>query len=116
MIGEVLAIVGGSRMEAPAAAKPTRADLKTGAAGDATVKPEEVVPGAAGSEAVKPQGAPPAAAPAKTGEKTGEKSGETTADGAMNATGAVKPVAESGTPVIALPERGGKLGAPGSSQ
>ncbi len=100
VIAEVLAIVGGSRMEAPAAAKPIRADLKTGAA----VKPEEVVPGAAGSEAVKPQGAPPAAAPAKTGEK----SGETTADGAMNATGAVKPVAESGTPVIALPERGGK--------
>ncbi len=83
VIAEVLAIVGGRRMEAPtAAAKPTSAGLKTGAAAGTAAKPAED-PAPAGSEAVKPPAALPAA-------------------------GAVKPVAESGTPVIALPERGGK--------
>lgn len=118
VIAEVLAIVGSRRIETPSAAKPVPAGLKTGAVGDKGTKREEM-PAASGSDAAKPQSAQPAAAPAKTGEKTG--------DGATNATGAVKPLAESGTPVIALPEKGGKAAtadapvvsppsAPGSSQ
>jgi alpha-beta hydrolase superfamily lysophospholipase len=78
VIAEVLAIVGSHRIETPTvAAKPVPASLKTGAVG--------------GDEAAKP-----ATAPEKTNEKTG--------DGA--ATGAVKPVAETGTPIIAAPEKG----------
>jgi alpha-beta hydrolase superfamily lysophospholipase len=82
VIAEVLAIVGTHRIERPTvAAKPVPASLKTGAA-----------------EATKPEAAHPAAAPAKTGEKA--------ADGA--AISPVKPVAESGTPIIAAPEKGAK--------
>ncbi len=77
VIAEVLAIVGSHRIETPTiAAKPMPAHLKTG-------------------ERVKPEAAPSVAAPAKTSEKTG--------DGA--ATGSVKPLAQSGTPVIAAPEK-----------
>jgi Thioesterase domain len=83
VIAEVLAIVGSHRIETPTvAAKPVPASVSTGAVGDA----------------VKPESARPAAAPAKTGEKT--------SDGA--ATGLAKPVAESGTPVIAAPEKSAK--------
>ena len=81
VIGEVLSIVGGRRIEAPSAAKPLPAGLKTGA---------------------KPP--PPAVAPEKSSDKSGEKTG----DGAMKAAAAVKPPAETGAPVIALPEKGGK--------
>jgi len=88
VIAEVLGIVGSRRMEAPSAAKPVPADLKTGAIGDKDAKPAEL-----------PHDAAPAAVPAKAADKT---------DGAMNATGSVKPPAEGGTPVIALPEKGGK--------
>ncbi len=83
VIAEVLAIVGSHRIETPTvAAKPAPARVSTSAVGDA----------------VKPESAPPAAAPAKTGEKT--------SDGA--ATALAKPVAESGTPVIAAPEKSAK--------
>ncbi len=82
VIAEVLGIVGSHRMEEPTvAAKPVPAGLKTGAIGS-------------GSEAIKPEAGQPVAAPAKTGEMTGG--------------GEAKPVAESGTPIIAAPERGTK--------
>jgi hypothetical protein len=94
VIGEVLAIVGGHRMAAPGGAKPAAGGAPAGTGEEGGIK---AAPG--GGEAVKPEGtpaAPPAspAAPAKTG------------DGAMNSTPPPKPVAESGTPIIALPERG----------
>jgi Thioesterase domain len=82
VIAEVLSIVGARHIEAPTAAKPGSARLKTGSVG----------------EGAKP--AQPASAPAKSGQKTG--------DGAMNAKSAVKSLAESSTPVIALPEKGSK--------
>ena len=79
VIAEVLAIVGSHRMEPPgAAAKPVPANLKTGTLG--------------GAEAAKPANAEAVPAPAKTTEKDG-----------VAATGAVQ--AESGTPVIAAPEK-----------
>ena len=84
VIAEVLAIVGSRRVEPPTvAAKPTPASVKTGAVG--------------GGEAAKAS-AQPGAEPAKASEKTG--------DGV--ATGTVKPVAESGTPIIAAPEKSGR--------
>jgi hypothetical protein len=85
VIAEVLAIVGSHRIEQPTAGgKPASGSLKTGA---------EV--------GAKPENGEPATAPAKTGEKTG--------DGVASA--AMKPLVESGTPVIAAPERGGKASA-----
>jgi len=104
VIAEVLAIVGARRMPDTATAKTTPG---RGPAADG-VKPEPVGDNAAkatpaGSEIVKPQGVPPAAAPAKNG------------DGAMNSARSVKPVAESGTPVIALPERKPAAVQPGSA-
>jgi hypothetical protein len=85
VISEVLAVVGSHRIAAPtAAAKP---------AGE----PNGAKPAPAAGEAAKPEPAPAApathAAPAKTG------------DGAKNSTEAVRPVADSGTPIIAVPER-----------
>jgi Thioesterase domain len=91
VIGEVLAIVGGHRAIGPGSTGPTHVSAPS--PGRAEGEPQ---PGAAG-EAAKPELAPSApaapAAPAKTG------------DGAMNSTAAPKPVADSGTPTIALPER-----------
>lgn len=82
VIAEVLAIVGSHRIESPTAgAKPLPASLKTGTIGGDRA-------------AIKPEVAEPVAAPAKTGEMTGD--------------GAAKPFAESGTPVIAAPERTAK--------
>jgi len=94
VIGEVLAIAGGHRMAAPGAPKPTSVSAPAGTGEEGGIKA-----GPGGGDAVKPEGtpvAPPAspAAPAKTG------------DGAMNSAPTPKPVAESGTPIIALPERG----------
>jgi Thioesterase domain len=94
VIGEVLAIVGGHRMAAPGGPKPASGGAPAGTGEEGGTR---AAPG--GGDAVKPEGtpaAPPAspAAPAKTG------------DGAMNSTPAPKPVAQSGTPIIALPERG----------
>ncbi len=84
VISEVLAVVGSHHMAAPTTvAKP---------AGE----PNGAKPVPAAGEAAKPESpAAPAthAAPAKTG------------DGARNSTEAVRPVADSGTPIIALPER-----------
>lgn len=80
VIAEVLAIVGSHRVEPPTvAAKPIPANVKTG------------------GEAAKAS-AQPAVEPAKASDKA--------SDGA--ATGAVKPLAESGTPIIAAPEKSGK--------
>jgi hypothetical protein len=98
VIAEVLAIVGSRR--GPSGEKPTTVSTpassvdgdKTGSIGDAVVK-SEIVPAATGGEAVKPQDAQPAVVPAKTG------------NGAMNATETAKPLAESGTPIIAVPEK-----------
>jgi hypothetical protein len=83
VISEVLSVVGSHRMPTPGTTvpRPTQVNspqLNAPAGGGAPAKPE-VTP------------APAAPAPAKTG------------DGAMNAM-APKPVADSGTPVIALPE------------
>jgi hypothetical protein len=80
VIAEVLAIVGSHRIDTPTAAvKPTPASLNTGTVG----------------EAAKPESAQPAAAAVKTDEKT--------TDGV--ATAPAKPIAETGTPVIAAPEK-----------
>jgi hypothetical protein len=107
VIGEVLAIVGGNRAAAPRGPKPTTISTPApsgavvgteagpagaGAGADA-VKPERslATPAAPGGrETAKPEGAPPS--PAKTG------------DGAIKSTDAMRPVADSGTPIIALPE------------
>jgi hypothetical protein len=88
VISEVLSVVGSHRMPAPGTTVPRptpvnspQLNAPSGGAPSAPAKPE-VTPAA-----------PAPAAPAKTGS------------GAMNSM-ALKPVADSGTPVIALPERG----------
>ena len=92
VIAEVLALVGARRttapsVAAPSAVKPTpiSAPAPGGTPGGATAAPANV-------DGVAP------AAPA-TSAKTGT--------GAMNATDAAKPLADSGTPIIALPEKNG---------
>ncbi len=91
VIAEVLAIVGSHRIAAPNAPKPA----SVGAI-PASGEPSGAKPAPAGGEAAKPEPTPAApathAAPAKTG------------DGASNSTDLVRPVADSGTPIIALPE------------
>ena len=89
VIAEVLALVGARRMTAPTLAAPN------------TPKPTPVsasVPSATqdGATAAPSSDAAAAAAPA-TPAKTG--------DGAMHATDATKPLADGGTPIIALPEK-----------
>jgi hypothetical protein len=90
VIAEVLAIVGGHHPE-PGEAKPVTINSpgRDGTTGAINAAP-------AGGDSAKPEGTPAAPPPA-----TRAKSG----DGAMNASGPMKPLAESGTPVIALPER-----------
>jgi hypothetical protein len=91
VISEVLAVVGGHRTVEPGSAGPTH--VSAPAPNRAEGEPK---PGAAG-EAATPEPTPSApaapAAPAKTGE------------GTMNSTAVPKPLADSGTPVIAVPER-----------
>jgi Thioesterase domain len=91
VIGEVLSIAGGHRMPAPGvttpAPTPVSAPAPSGTPGGPTVAPAS--DGAAKPDIV-PTGPAAPAAPAKSG------------DGAMNA---MKPLADGGTPVIALPER-----------
>jgi hypothetical protein len=90
VIAEVLAIVGGRRAAAPGvAAKPAAVSAP---APDGTTG--SITPAPASGGAVKPEETP--AAPA-----TRAKSG----DGAMNAPDTMKPLADGGTPIIALPER-----------
>ena len=107
VIAEVLAIVGARRVPETTTAKatpghgPVADGVKAQPASDNAAK-SEAAP--AGNEIVKPQSVQPGAAPIKSG------------DGAMNSTPAVKPVAESGTPVIALPERKPAAAQPGSAQ
>jgi len=91
VIAEVLAVVGGHRAAEPGeAASPTTVitPASDGTAGAVTRAPAK-------ADAMKPAEPPAAPAPrAKSG------------DGAMNAPGTMKPVAESGgVPIIALPER-----------
>ena len=92
VISEVLSIVGGHRGPVPGETPTTKVSAPGGIDGGGKTEP-------AGGAAAKPEAAPAApAAPAKSG------------DGAMNAP--IKPMAESSTPVIALPERSGKPAAP----
>jgi hypothetical protein len=84
VISEVLAVVGsGHRVTEPGAAKP--AGATTGDEHGAKTAPS-------GDDGVKPEVAP-APPPPKAG------------NGAMNAVPGMPPVADSGTPVIAVPER-----------
>jgi thioesterase superfamily protein len=95
VIGEVLGVVGSHRTTAPPgqALTPVSAPAPSGTPGGPTVAP-------AGDGAAKPDVVPatPAAPIAPAAPAPPVKSG----DGAMNAT---KPLADSGTPIIALPER-----------
>ena len=101
VISEVLAVVGGHRMAvpgtpgtpgAPGTPRPTSISAPTPSGTDAGT-------GAApGGDAAKPEVTPAAPAAPATPAKSG--------DGAMNSTNGLTPVAESGTPIIALPERG----------
>jgi len=102
VISEVLAVVGGHRMAAPDAPKPAsvRAPAASGETDGAKASPS-------GEGSAKPE-ATPAAPAAPTAPATPAKSG----DGAMNSTAPMRPVADSGTPIIALPET---RGAPASS-
>jgi pimeloyl-ACP methyl ester carboxylesterase len=97
VIAEVLAIVGSRRPASPATAAKATSVSAPGESGTKLVPANgtksEAAP--AGGEPAKPKDAQPAAGPAKTGDAT-------------TAPAAVKPVAESGTPVIALPERAAK--------
>ena len=87
VISEVLAIVGSHSPAEPSTAKATNVNAPVASTGKSEPAP-------VGNAATPKLAAPPAVAPTKAG------------DGATNATGAVKPVAESATPIIALPERG----------
>jgi len=95
VISEVLAIVGTRGASEPSAAKAAK-----GSAPVASAVKSEPAPSDSGA---KPQDAAPTSAPVKAG------------DGATNSTAVVKPVAENGTPVIALPEKGGKSASSGAS-
>lgn len=97
VISEVLAIVGSRSAAEPSAAKATKIGAPV-----ANAAKSEAVPAAVGSDAAKPREAAPTP-PVKAG------------DGATNSTAVVKPVAENGTPLIALPERGGKSAGSGAS-
>jgi hypothetical protein len=94
VISEVLAVVGGHRMNAPGAATaPTTVSAPApGGSGGATAAP-------AGDGTVKPELTPAAPIAPAAPEKSG--------DGAVNASDGMKPLADSGTPIIALPERSG---------
>jgi alpha-beta hydrolase superfamily lysophospholipase len=95
VIGEVLGVVGSHRTTAPPgpALTPVSAPAPSGTPGGPTAVP-------AGDGAAKPDVVPatPAAPIAPAAPAPPVKSG----DGAMNA---MKPLADSGTPIIALPER-----------
>jgi alpha-beta hydrolase superfamily lysophospholipase len=83
VIGEVMAVIGGSRR--PAGLTPVEVSAPGGADGTDKAAPA--------AETAKPE-AMPSAAPAKTG------------DGAMNSAAPEKPATAGGTPVIAAPEHG----------
>lgn len=92
-ISEVLAVVGGHRIAAPATPKPISVSAPAASGEGAAAKPAPT-----GGVGAKPEAAPSAPAvpaPAKSG------------DGATKSTEAIKPVADSGTPLIAVPERHG---------
>jgi hypothetical protein len=84
VIGEVLSIAGGHRMPTPGVTTPVPTPVSAPAPGGPAVAPKpDVVPATPAAPAAP-------ATPAKSG------------DGAMST---VKPSADGGTPVIALPER-----------
>ena len=85
VISEVLAVVGGHRMAAPGAPKPAPVSAPAGSGETGDAKAALSGEGSANAEAT----------PAKSG------------DGAMNATALTRPVADSDTPMIFLPERRG---------
>jgi pimeloyl-ACP methyl ester carboxylesterase len=96
VISEVLAVVGGHRSIEPGTVSPTHVSAP------GPNRAEDEPKGGAPGEAAKPElvpSAPPAAAPAAPAApaKTG--------DGTMNLMAAPKPVADSSTPTIAVPER-----------
>jgi hypothetical protein len=96
VISEVLAVVGsGHRMAEPGAPKSATVIPAASNGGESGAKA-----GSGGDDTAKPEGAP--ATPAKPG------------NGAMNATGGMPPLADSGTPVIALPEKRGPSVSAGS--
>lgn len=108
VIAEVMAIVGGRRLEAPR----TAAKAKTVGANRA----DEVKMPSVADSAAKDEAAPPATVPAKIGEKIGDKTVAKAGDGAVSSTGALKPLADRGTPIIALPEPSpGATAQPGSA-
>jgi predicted alpha/beta hydrolase family esterase len=95
VIGEVLAITGGGhRIAAPGGSKPASAGAPAAGGEEGGAKAQ---PG--GGEAVKPEATPAAPAAPAAPPKSG--------DGAMHSTQVIKPIADSGTPVIVLPERSG---------
>jgi hypothetical protein len=99
VIGEVLAVAGNHHITIPGAVTPTQVNAPGGAGAPAAAPgaaaPAVNAPAAPIFPPTPPPVAPaaPAAAPAKTG------------DGAMNPSLA-SPVAQTGTPIIAAPERG----------
>ncbi len=94
VIAEVLAVVGSHHMAVPNAPNAPNAPKPASTGAPAT---NGAKPAPAGGEAAKPEPAPAAPATHATPAKTG--------DGTNNSTEAVRPVADSGTPIIALPER-----------
>ena len=101
VINEVLAIVGGHRAAAPSGSALTGVSAHTPSGTEGGTKA-----GPAGDDAVRPDATPAAPTVPATPTKTGDKSGDKSGDGAMSAM-AMKPVADNGTPIIALPERTG---------
>ena len=102
VIAEVLAIVGAHRAGTSSAAAPPTGSVPAPSGAEGTSKAEPA--GAAGDDAVKP-----AAAPMAPGETVKPQGAQPPArgDGAMKATETTKPLADGGTPIIALPERTG---------
>jgi len=93
VISEVLSIVGSHRMPAPGTTVPRPTKVNSPQVNSPQLNSPSGNGGTSAPVApAKPEVTPAAPAPAKTG------------DGATNATD-LKPVADSGTPVIALPER-----------
>ena len=98
VIAEVLAVIGGHRLAAPGAAKPTPVSAPAGSGEKTPAKP--VPSGYARREPIPATPAAPAAAPAKSG--TGANN-----SGASSAPAPMPSMADGGTPIIAAPESRG---------
>ena len=88
VISEVLAVVGGHRMAAPGVSKPATVSVPAASDGTGT---KAAPPGEGSAKPGAKPNTPPV--PAKSG------------GGAMNSTAVTRPVADSGTPIIPLPEK-----------